>query len=513
MKVSIYDYFKKTKDIYDLAYRCYLFLIKNNKNWFDFYINYIDCKNSKQIESDKKAIKELPDKLRSIIVESCAFDIFSYKSVVIEICQKLKKIKFSNNICLDMRDSIIAYCLLIGIDTEEKHRLENTSESMFPHDMGPLGSNNTAYGLYLRYRPVFFNCSDKDARIIDRVSYNTKKPNNSDFKPELSLHDYSKMLKVFLFVKKSELEINGLPHLKKLPKTFFVYNKPSTIQNINKSNKLSIAICTLSNIQSFNLGEKEYIEYPDDISKIQQIYKSAITEACSQGVNFIIFPEYTFSPKLYKFLFSKENKNFISKVREDSNLLCIFAGSTWTTKNQNIMNIFIPPKIRTLYSKYVPYIDPVDKRRIEPLNNKNVYCTLLYIPGIGYILPSVCRDIIGNYTNNIAQYFNPAFIFVSAHSNSVEGFNRGTENLTSLYHSSSVLCNDCSARKIGENEISYVTCPVFTKGGEPKEKKIPIKRSNLCTQCGNQSLGCIFVVNYSFSEQNVVDTKQIVLPK
>lgn len=232
----------------------------------------------------------------------------------------------------------------------------------------------------------------------------------------------------------------------------------------------------------------------------QQIVQS-VESAISMKSNLIVLPEFTVSPEIYTSI-----KNQIKMIRKKqkslTDLMLVFAGSTWTEDNNNVMRILDSwgEEVGEYY-KYTPYTKRKKGKcgfeECESLRTPGKCCDVLAIEGIGFFLPAICRDMIdGEYTLELAKILLPAFTIISAWSSSVASFVPRQKELANKYFVSSVLANACASvdkrtLRIGHGSI------VHKSGTIAGEDIRDIERDNCISKC--MSEGCFYILDYDFS--------------
>lgn len=246
------------------------------------------------------------------------------------------------------------------------------------------------------------------------------------------------------------LDRNKLPKKAELPKLNYLERK-------DKGNKIvKIAIIVGMDGQHFTvkhaIGSGHKIVYTEGMQEqIGQLIWPKMYKAIKNGAEFIVLPEFCSSKKILGMI-----KDKLEEWERDStlhsNLIAVFPGSTWTDENDNVQ-FLLDARGRNIgeYYKTVPF----RKRKArmgyeitEALAHPGYRCTVLYVNGLGYVLPATCRDVIdAAYTDYYVQKFTPTLLMVPAWSTSGRSFERPLKQYAENYFTSSVFCNGCGAMR------------------------------------------------------------------
>lgn len=208
-------------------------------------------------------------------------------------------------------------------------------------------------------------------------------------------------------------------------------------------------------------GDAFRVRYPDEhlqssIEKAKKLLELAICE----GANIIIFPEYVCFPKMQDAI-SDYLRDIADKHPDLLNdLLLVVAGSGWTSDDNNVSIVFssggTPLGKHYKCEAYHKKIEKEIKRKkgsekkfiriIEGLEDPGKESVIIQIPGLGSVMPAICRDISNsNLIETLARVFRIDFLMIPAWSNSLHNaFENQLCNITSTNRNTcSVVCNGC----------------------------------------------------------------------
>lgn len=230
--------------------------------------------------------------------------------------------------------------------------------------------------------------------------------------------------------------------------------------------------------------------------------KKILEKASDNKCDIVVFPEYACSKKI-KYAISSGLKDLKNKHKHRPDL--VFAGTTWTEKNENKLYVFgSEGQIVGRYSKRCNFDNTNDfgVRVIEDIEqrwNENVFFCL---PSIGYIMPVICKDAIDENgpADLFSEWFSPLLIVIPAWSPSVNSFDRlalnSTDNFTSY-----VVADSCSAVFKGSEPFLVGKYYIVNKVGSlATGKPYPVKISS-CDKSKCED-GCLIIRDFDFSYES-----------
>lgn len=195
-------------------------------------------------------------------------------------------------------------------------------------------------------------------------------------------------------------------------------------------------------------GAKFVIRYSEQYIDFATKRAIALLEAAiDRKANIIVFPEFVCAPlvqcRIGEYLLDQYRRAPL-RLKE---LIFVMAGSGWTNDNNNVMNMF--DRCGNTIGEYYKYSKFWKDSSLEGLSDPGKKCTIIDVPGLGRILPSICRDISNKeYTEGLIDSFRPFLLFTSAWSTSVEGgFKNQYDFFAKRYMVTSMLCNCCEANR------------------------------------------------------------------
>lgn len=316
--------------------------------------------------------------------------------------------------------------------------------------------------------------------------------------------DFGETLDHLLFIKKEELPQNAMP-----PEVCLLTRE-------KKFNFSYVTIAIITGLTGHHFkeirthGSTRIIEYIPEIQiELAEMIWRKMRKAIESGAEFIILPEFCVSEKILEFI---SEKLFAYKLgeKEKSKLIAVFLGSTWTEANNNVQFILDAwGRRKGQYYKNTPY----RKRNkggkgyqfSEGLVNPGYRTSLLYVEGLGYILPATCRDVIdGVYTGYFVSRFHPTLLFVPAWSTSGRAFVQPLKRYAMDYYTSAVLCNACGALKRKTSIVGGVAMPVKDRtvaSGYFREIKMSELSAKSCgKECGRL---CGYLLEIDYSDNDI----------
>jgi len=263
----------------------------------------------------------------------------------------------------------------------------------------------------------------------------------------------------------------------------------------------------------YRSGNCLYVDY--DNSKeadVTCLLIEALERALAFMPHIVVFPEYIMTPVAF----------IAIKVWLDANwknapwageLLAVIAGSTWTPDDNNVLFMASAMGIDLgCYYKESPYRSSVDVESpgelevvTENLTSPGKITTLLYVDGLGALLPSICRDIVdGGFTEKLASLFHPLLVVTPAWSRSVEPFAPRYHDLANKYHATGLMCNYCGviAHRSGDGRtIGYAISP-RKDATRPSYSEFPLSCTQLpaVLKCENP---CVWIVEADYAYEKV----------
>jgi len=457
-----YNHFYEIKlnsDIFDAVALLYKELIENIQNHeLEFLSIYMDPKivHDSDISGKKIHNPNLPklDELATYVHHSIAGDEFNFDEKwlqIIEYAQKLTLIEYQN---ATMNRLTVHFTLLTSLDSIIMGILLNKDSEVYPIS-GPLNRiENSQYAVYLKNQKSLISSEEEELNFRNKSIPETIQKN----------------LNVFQILDKTSWK-SSVPIIRKVSLSKNLIDR----QKIDKN--LRIAITPYSNNIYFNLkndyGSSVYFEYSIENEDIWfNRTKNFIDRALDNHSNIIMLPEYSVSPYSLQKI-----QEYITNLRKEKDirlkdLIMIWAGTTWTKENNNVLNVISPKgDIIGRYFKYSSFTKKNSTNNhegyydiVELLTDPGGECTIFDIDKIGRFLPSICRDTIDDqYTNLLTKNFSPNFILVPAWSPSISEFERHFMMYGTFNHITSILCNSCSAIKNQSDSIGFMMYPSMNK--------------------------------------------------
>ena len=211
------------------------------------------------------------------------------------------------------------------------------------------------------------------------------------------------------------------------------------------------------------VGSGYGIKYrPDYASLARPIVRESIAEAIEASVDVLVFPELVVSPALRDFI-----GECLRKPECRGRLSLVVAGSGWcrgvANGGNNVCTLFDGyGSVAGVYFKHEPYLENPNVDGIdlyEDLANPGLKCTVVDVPAVGRVLPSICKDLVseGRYTVGLAKAFEPDLVCAPALSRSLDkAFEDQMDSLARRSFVTTCVCNLCGARR-GERDSTHVT--------------------------------------------------------
>ena len=223
------------------------------------------------------------------------------------------------------------------------------------------------------------------------------------------------------------------------------------------------------------------------------IVKKAVNTGCSM----LVLPEFVVTDKMVEML-----KCALRQTEDLGNLQLVIAGSWWNPKERHNVGslIFAESGIIKHFDKYVPYVmDGPNGSYTEILERTEKRTALVYMPGIGFVLPQICRDVVEseNRLFNFAKAFRPALIIAPAWSNSIRrGFKNSLGYLTGTFDVVCVIANACGARRASLRDdekspvVSLCAFPAIESGEKAHGRQTFPDYERLTADCINKCPSC-----------------------
>ena len=379
----------------------------------------------------------------------------------------------------EMHQLSVLYSVLLGINSAAKFWSENSLTSW-----GPLDTDSK-HKIRVYLRPHF--------TLLSSFENGVYRHRNVEFNELIDTLDS------FVFLDISELKLKrgqGVPQGK--------FVRPG---NHNwKRGKLRVGIVPLCCDKNFefkytNVGintDKAHVVYLSESEQrdFSLRAKKALQKASKYKCNIVIFPEFTCSEQLKDAI--RDTLEALNRRRSSVPDL-VFAGTNWTSGNENVLSVFNGQGFEIgRYYKRDRYDDTdkdTGKRVYEDLHNGWKEIDFYGLPGIGFIMPVICKDAM--VEDGPADLFSKIFlpIVIPSWSPSVNSFERLTgdakDNFTSF-----IMADACSAVH-KEGTFSVGMSVIVTKKNtvvRGQTKEIKKKDCNL-SDC-NQ--GCLEVLEYDF---------------
>lgn len=263
-----------------------------------------------------------------------------------------------------------------------------------------------------------------------------------------------------------------------------------------------------------SIGSSFTVEYHESIDNLfDSVILPALLEAMRSGCQILVFPEIVFAPSFHNRL--------VDALRERngaSSLMLVLAGSTWDKEKRQNCTYLYDGKGNLLgkYYKHEPYVRFEDSEMVtEGLLFPDGPDTLVDIPGLGRIMPAICKDVVTN--NSIAlrlvDALHPQLVCIPAMSSSIQrGFESQLKFLAERKLTISCMANLCAMRQEhNAEELGYICAPAYKKN-EPWQKKPEPYMESLTGGCscggcdgsmGESTFSCLDIIDIDYeSEKN-----------
>ena len=475
------EYFMEINNIYDMISVCFGLLKDNINNHQVFIGEYVSEGEEGQKNPNLGVLNCFAEKVMAIMRK---YEPSGFIEVRDEILEEAKKLQIS-----DFQDELwnrltVVYHILSAIDAEAMHwdvgRMHRT--------LGPLDrQRKTPYRVYFSPKETIHK------GFVENVG--RERTGSSNFFEHFNC---------FRFVDERKWKENC-----EVPQVYYTSVSKEQKEEFLEKSKLKIAVLPVSSERNFDFVSKLGASLRVDYFAIQQEAEAnqicqCVVKAIEEGAHIIILPEYIASPKISeKIKCSLREMN--RRMQGKENLLLVFAGSTWTEEDNNVMQILdARGMVLGEYYKYSAFTQRSSDGHgftvHEALSCPGKCCDVVGVEGIGLILPAICRDVIdGEYTEELVKMLLPVLVAIAAWSPSVASFKPRLEELANKYFASAVLCNACSAVDTEKENIglaSIVTKKKTIVGCD----KVVIKREQCIGRCG--AVPCIYFLEYDFGYEN-----------
>lgn len=478
-------YLIEANNIYDLVANCFGALCDNVANHQAFIGKYFGG-DSGECNPNMKCLNEFSERVMEEVhtLSHSKYTLFLEK--LLQMIDELQLVGY----CDDRENQLtVIYCILAAIDTEAA----NWNIKRLSGTLGPL---------------------DRQKRTPYRVYFNMQRTLHGYYVEEVGRQrahetDFFEMFHSFRFINE-ENWFKGAT----VPEVKFVPCGRTEVKGESIDCGLKIGVIQVHDELNFDFvrnGSSVKVSY-GKVKQEQSVRRAvcALEKALKEGCNIILFPEYVMSPEVYNGIRQCLHENMRKNGIVDNPYL-VFAGSTWTDDDNNVMKVLDSSgKELGEYYKYSPYIEKDSTghrfKTYEALKNPGKKCDVFAVEGVGVILPAICRDVIdANYTEAIVKSLWPLIVMISAWSPSVASFEERQRDFANKYFTSSVLANACGS-------VKKDVCKIGNGSIVHKEKTIagveikPVCRENCDGGCSTES--CLFVVDYDFfySDEEKINT-------
>jgi len=320
---------------------------------------------------------------------------------------------------------------------------------------------------------------------------------------------------------------NKLQHYAVIPKNklgglipqISAYYLSEKVQKHFKEDPLRIAVFPFANRTWFDWPRSESTQVFDVTFSEEQdettakAYIRALDMAESQGADFVIFPEMTYSTKV-----KKQIQEYLYKTAGNRNhIKLIFAGTEWVdgTNTAYILNAFGRRLLSQKKREPVDYFDKETKLIYrENLKDHLGQLSFLDVVGLGRIAYSVCRDFIAPEAQLVlGGYMESGFIAASCYTPELGPFQTGAESLAKQYGAVTLVCNACASPQdrsclYQTSTVGFLTVP---KCSEQKELLCdtipyqPLSAECISDQCRPCSCAFFYTLTHSCDGKGQLD--------
>lgn len=208
-----------------------------------------------------------------------------------------------------------------------------------------------------------------------------------------------------------------------------------------------------------------------------------VQRAANAGCKVLLFPEFVVTEDMVEALGCA-----MRSLGDSSDLQLIVAGSWWNPDERHNVGALVldEGRITKQFDKFAPFVkDGPRGNYTEMLERDEKRTMLVDMPGIGLVLPQICRDVVEAEKRlcGVAKVFQPAAVLAPAWSPSIhEGFKLPLSNLAARQNSFCVIANACGARRdaLADDErenpaVSLCASPVVVNGRRgPRRSADPV---------------------------------------
>lgn len=473
------EYLTDANNIYDLIGNCFGALCDHINNHQNFISTYIDKEEGSPCNPNIDKLNDLSEMIMTEVNKYEASRYTEFQDKVIKVADGIELETYGD---VEYNQLTIIYSILSGIDAG----VMNWSFKWRLRNLGPL---------------------DRQHKTSYRVYFNMKRNIHDDYifgieRERAVVSTFYEHFQCFRFIDENEWIKNAaIPNVKYL-------SLPHRLKHFfPESRRLKIAVIPVSCKNNFKdekiSGSAFRMKYSEtDQQKVSVKVCSALEAAIREGSNIIVLPEYTVSPYIYKEI-KRHLKEMYIRMKGTEELLLVFAGSTWTDDDNNVMHILNAwGDLIGKYYKYSPFIKRKNKKTgfemCEMLSSPGKICDVIGVENIGLFLPSICRDMIDcEYTEKLSRYLLPLFVVIAAWSKSVASFKSRQKELANKYFTSTVLGNACSA--VAKESVSIGNGSIIHKTRTVAGSDIQDINRDACYEEDGECKGCYYILNYDFT--------------
>lgn len=215
-----------------------------------------------------------------------------------------------------------------------------------------------------------------------------------------------------------------------------------------------------------------------------------IDKTVNAGCVILILPEFIVTDEVTEML-----RQILSDADNLGALQLVVAGSWWNPMERNNVGTLVLAKGKRVhyFDKYAPYIKFGPKGNYtEILERSEKRTVLVDVPGIGLVLPQICRDFAESEkrAEKLAKEFHPAMVLVPSWSNSIhKAFESSLSGMSQRHDAVCVIANACGARRksIEEHDedpvISFCASPAIEIRDEYIRKLPHTDPCNMKAEC------------------------------
>jgi len=240
--------------------------------------------------------------------------------------------------------------------------------------------------------------------------------------------------------------------------------------------------------------------YSDAETFLERRYIEAIDQCCLKNIHIAVFPEMTLTSKILGAVSKNIQGRNINDLPE-----IIFLGTIWEDGENKSAVVSKTAELIFHQQKQIPYsYTNKGKNFTEALKLKDREIHIIDINGIGRIFTQICKDIDDDKLSSIVKIMKGDYVFVSSFTQSLD-LTSIPRTLAERFHSTTILCNTCSAfdpneQKVGE-KIGFVCVPA------KKDKKRAYNEhyyqfDKKCANCKNYCGGWLAQFDFKNPDSN-----------